>query len=114
MLLRFLNPAIGSAKAKCYGRSNTLGSYTLDSGTADVPLLPDAFAAALPDATITVAAGATMDNSRSDLLPAAVAAAAAADVAVVVLGDDLQTCGEWLDRDSLDLLAVSWSCLRLS
>jgi hypothetical protein len=93
----------GSQKAKCYGRENTLGSYTLDSGAADVPLLPDAFAAALPDATITVAAGATMDNSRSDLLPAALAAAAASDVAVLVLGDDLASCGEWNDRDSLDL-----------
>lgn len=69
-----------------------------------MPLLPDALAAALPaGAKVTVAAGATIDGSRSDLLPAALAAAAAADVAVVVLGDDLHSCGEWEDRDSLDL-----------
>jgi beta-glucosidase len=32
-----------------------------------------------------------------------VAAAQAADVVVMALGDTLQTCGEWADRDSLDL-----------
>lgn len=92
-----------SDRLGCYGRQAQLGPYTLDSGSASVPLLPDALAAALPGANITVAAGATIDNSRSDLLPAALAAAAASDVAIVVLGDDLHSCGEWEDRDSLDL-----------
>ena len=36
-------------------------------------------------------------------LDAAVAAAKAADVAVLVLGDGDRECGEWGDRDSLDL-----------
>ena len=98
----------------CYGREAILGPYTLDSGVASVPLLPDALAAALPNAVITVAAGTTIDNSRSDLLPAALAAAEAADVAIVVLGDDLKSCGEWEDRDSLDLPGALSILFKLS
>jgi hypothetical protein len=53
---------------------------------------------------LTVAAGCGIDGDpRLDLIPAAVAAAAAADFAVVAVGDSLASCGEWSDRDSLDL-----------
>lgn len=98
-------PPRTKAYAGCYGRANTLGSYTLDLGWISVPLLPDAWAAAYPNTTITVAEGAKIGTAtpRPDLVAAAVAAAAAADVAVVALGDDLASCGEWADRDDLDL-----------
>ena len=36
-------------------------------------------------------------------LPRAVALAKESDVAIIVLGDDERMCGEWQDRDSLDL-----------
>jgi len=97
--------ALRSGPKDCYGRVNMLGSYTLDEGVIAVPLLPDALATAIPGATITVAAGVAIDpvtpTYRADLIPAAVQAAASADVAIVVVGDSLQSCGEWADRDSL-------------
>lgn len=90
--------------SKCLARDSLLGSYTLDDGSVDVPLIPEGFAAAAPNASVTVAPGCAIDGDpRLDLIPAAVAAARAADVAVLALGDTLQSCGEWADRDSLDL-----------
>jgi hypothetical protein len=48
--------------------------------------------------------GASWDGPSSRLqLDAAVAVVKAADVAVVVLGDDTSTCGESRDRDNIDL-----------
>ena len=93
----------GKAGAGCFGREAMLGSYTLDSGTIAVDLLPDAFRATFPGVSFTVARGASPDSTNTSDIAAAAAAAAAADAVVVALGDSLQTCGEWLDRDSLDL-----------
>jgi hypothetical protein len=42
----------------------------------------------------------------------AVALAAKSDVTVVVLGDSMTTCGEWKDRDSLDVPGTQLSLLR--
>jgi beta-glucosidase len=99
--------APGAGAASCFARNNMLGSYTLDAGVVSVPLLPDAFNATFPPSSgvsFTVSAGCSIDGDpRLDLIPAAVAAAAAADVAVVVVGDSLASCGEWIDRDDLDL-----------
>lgn len=89
---------------RCLARDSLLGSYTLDDGSVPVPLIPEAFAAAAPGVALTVAPGCAIDGDpRLDLIPAAVAAAQAADVVVMALGDTLQSCGEWADRDSLDL-----------
>ena len=85
------------------GRDNMLGPYTLDSGLVEVDLIPQAFAKAFPATPQTVTAGASPDNSNASGIAAAVAAARAADVVVAALGDSLKTCGEWGDRDSLDL-----------
>ena len=45
----------------------------------------------------------TAGADNRTLIAAAVALAARSDAAVLVLGDDLATCGEWGDRDSLEL-----------
>lgn len=89
----------------CAARDALLGSYTLDDGAISVPLLPQAFNATFPASTFTVAPGCAIDgpDPRLDLIPAALAAAAGADAVIVALGDSLASCGEWADRDSLDL-----------
>lgn len=95
------NPA---GNGPCLARDSMLGSYVLDDGEVPVPLIPDAFSASAPSAIFSVAPGCAIDDDpRLDLIPAAVAAAQAADVVVMALGDTLQSCGEWADRDSLDL-----------
>ena len=98
-------PLKGQAKANCAARVNMLGSYTLDSGTVDVQLIPDVFKAEFgkQGVNFTVSPGCDIDQDRLDLIPAAVAAARKADVAVVAVGDSMASCGEWQDRDSLDL-----------
>jgi len=92
-------------KSTCYGRQNMLGSYVLDTGTIDVPLLPDIVNSTFGNTVdITVTPGCSIDgNGRFDLINNAVTAANNADYAIVVLGDSLSSCGEWADRDSLDL-----------
>jgi beta-glucosidase len=88
----------------CDARDAMLGSYTLDDGLVSVPLLPAALNSSFPGVPFTVSSGCAIDGDpRLDLIPAALAAAAAADYAIVALGDSLATCGEWADRDSLDL-----------
>ena len=52
---------------------------------------------------VTYTKGASIETDELDGIPAAVAAAEAADVAGVVVGDSQKTCGEWGDRDNLDL-----------
>jgi beta-glucosidase len=52
---------------------------------------------------VAVAPGAEVASDSAALLPAALAAARAADVVLVALGDDGASCGEEADRDDLDL-----------
>jgi beta-glucosidase len=47
-------------------------------------------------------ASAEVDNNSTGI-PAAVAVASAADVIVLVVGDTKATCGEMVDRSSLEL-----------
>lgn len=81
-----------------------VGAYALDNGASAVPLLPEALAALLPPGVdVSVTQGASVTAVDPSLIPPAVAAAAAADVAIVVLGDTQSTCAEGVDRRSLDL-----------
>ena len=94
----------GGKATDCAARDSMLGSYTLDDGLVSVPLLPEALNSSFPGVAFTVSTGCAIDGDpRLDLIPAAVAAAAAADFAIVAVGDSLASCGEWADRDSLDL-----------
>jgi beta-glucosidase len=103
---------IGPMMTEAIGRDAMLGSYTLDNGVIEVDLLPAAFNKTFPGLSYSVAVGASPDNADEDGIAAAVAAAQAADVAVVTVGDSLQSCGEWLDRDNLDLPGAQLALLQ--
>ena len=94
------------------GRDNMLGSYTLDNGVIEVDLLPTALNKTFPSLSISVTVGASPDDLSEDGIAAAVAAAQNADVAIVAVGGSLHSCGEWLDRDSLDLPGAQLALLQ--
>lgn len=94
------------------GRDNMLGSYTLDNGVIEVDLLPEAFNKTFPALSYSVEVGASPDSLSEAGIAAAVAAAQNADVAIVAVGDSLHSCGEWFDRDSLDLPGAQLALLQ--
>lgn len=88
----------------CHAREAMVGAYALDDGVVEVQLLPEALSALLPPGvSITVTQGASVTTPSPELIPPAVAAAAAADVAIVMIGDTQATCSEGTDRRSLDV-----------
>jgi beta-glucosidase len=87
----------------CFAREAMLGSYTLDSGAIEVDTIPIALSKRFSSLTVTVTDGASPDNYDTSGIAQAVTNAQNADVAIVAVGDSLTSCGEWLDRDSLDL-----------
>nr|WP_237405214.1 glycoside hydrolase family 3 N-terminal domain-containing protein [Streptomyces sp. SN-593] len=77
----------------------------------ELPTLREALAAQFPDCRITAAAGCAVDTADTGGIPAAVRAAAAADVVVLALGDRAGlfgrgTSGEGCDAESLALPGV--------
>lgn len=77
----------------------------------EVPTVYDAMVAALPDTEVTYERGCAVDDQDTSGIASARAAVAAADVAVVVLGDHAAlfgrgTVGEGCDRDDLELPGV--------
>ena len=99
----------------CTAREALLGPYAQDNGQFEVPLLPAALAAegALGLSwTVSQGAGATAGAPNATLLQEAVAAASAADVAVLVLGDALGSLDEGTSRSSLDLVPGQLALLQ--
>jgi beta-glucosidase len=91
----------------CEAQAALLGNY---AGTAQLPLtgvpaLADALVASGLPSHVTFARGANVEDSDGSLLAAAVAAARqpGLDAVIVALGDSPATCGESIDRSSLDL-----------
>ena len=85
---------------------NQCGSYY--NAGASVTTIKEAFEAAMPTAaggkgSVVWARGANTDDRNLTMVQNAVDVAKAADVAVVVLGDSTHTCGEMVDRSSLEL-----------
>lgn len=81
---------------------NQCGAYY--NAGASVTTIKEAFEAAMPTAASVVwARGANTDDRNLTMVQNAVDVAKAADVAVVVLGDSTHTCGEMVDRSSLEL-----------
>jgi len=82
-----------------------LGSYFLPG--ANVTTLDVALGEQVPEAQVIFSQGSTASDSpgpdAARLLKEAQTSAKDADLALVVLGDIDDTCGEWGDRDSLDL-----------
>ena len=93
----------------CDAATNMLGSYTqFDSKTVAVDTVATALrrvvAAQTANGTnVTFARGCEINSPSTVGVAGAVALARASDVAVLVLGDDLKSSGEWGDRDNLDL-----------
>jgi beta-xylosidase len=104
-----------------------LGCYTFPSHVGlqypkwplglSIPTLLDATRKELPDADVAYAAGCDVDGTDVDGFAAAVAAASAADVCVVALGDRAGlfgrgTSGEGCDAESLELPGVQGQLLE--
>jgi beta-xylosidase len=101
----------------CYSFPMHVGRHhpELAVGVA-IPTVAQGLRAELPDARIELVAGCTVDGPETDGFPAAVAAARAADVAVVVLGDRAGlfgngTSGEGCDVADLTLPGVQGALL---
>jgi hypothetical protein len=96
----------------CYSFANHVLAHQPDVplGFA-VPTIAEALRSRLGDASLSVVAGCDVEGTDRSGFPAAVAAAAEADVAVLVMGDQAGlfgrgTVGEGNDAESLDLPGV--------
>ena len=106
--IALLGPTASLKGCGCGNATESLvGSYALPG--AHIVTLDEALAKALPDTTeIKWAAGCsgsgpTGSGRNETQIEEAVALAKTSDVAILVLGDIEGGCGEWADRDSLDL-----------
>jgi beta-glucosidase len=104
--IALIGPA-ASSEAGAAAADSLMGPYTLSG--ANVTTLDLALEAADPTGRamqVTWAEGCKADGASdagAEMIPAAVALAEESDVAILILGDSGRTCGEWQDRDSLDL-----------
>jgi beta-glucosidase len=80
-----------------------LGGYSTSRPKFYVNMVDGIKAAAGPGTQVSFQPGCTIDDPSIEALPAAVAAAANADVIVAVVGQTRDQVGENLDRDNLDL-----------
>lgn len=83
--------------------ARALGGYTGDNPVETVSVLTGLRRALDPSMVIHHVEGCDLLAPGREGFAAAVAAAASADVAVVVLGDSEETCSEGVDRDTLRL-----------
>ena len=96
----------------CYSFTNHVLSRLEDNGTSvHVPSLPDALTAEFPSAQVTTVAGSGFTGTDTSGIAEAVAAAEAAELAVVAVGDiaglfGAGTSGEGCDVESLQLPGV--------
>lgn len=96
----------------CYSFTNHVLSRLEDNGTSvHVPTLTEAFGAEFPDATLTTTAGTDFLDPDTSGIAEAVAAAQAAELAVLAVGDlaglfGAGTSGEGCDVESLRLPGV--------
>lgn len=93
----------------CYSFPLHVGAHHPDVPVGiEIPTLLESLRAEFPDAAITHVAGTSISGGETEEVPAAVAAARAADVVVLALGDRAGlfgrgTSGEGCDVESLDL-----------
>jgi beta-glucosidase len=97
-------------------RRALLGSYTSDDGKIEVPSICKAANArgsgALGNVQCFSGAGPDSPAATQNMTEAARLASAEADLALIVLGDSLHSCGEWGDRSDLDLPGGQMDLLR--
>lgn len=91
----------------CDSQRNMLGGYAspLSRGRVRVDTVVRAFRfrAAGMGRIVRFARGANIDDEDTRLVAEAVAVARQSDVVVAVLGDSVETAGEWADRASLEM-----------
>ncbi len=112
--IALIGPNADSAEALmgCYSFANHVLAHHPETPLGfEIPTLAEALRGELPDAEIAVVEGATVEGDDRSGIPAAVAEAERADVAVVVVGDRAGlfgrgTVGEGNDVESLDLPGV--------
>ncbi|MFD3443346.1 glycoside hydrolase family 3 N-terminal domain-containing protein [Microbacteriaceae bacterium 4G12] len=112
--IALIGPNADSAEALmgCYSFANHVLAHHPETPLGfEIPTLAEALRAELPDAEIAVVEGAAVEGDDRSGIPAAVAEAERADVAVVVVGDRAGlfgrgTVGEGNDAESLDLPGV--------
>eukprot|EP00041_Stephanoeca_diplocostata_P035211 m.1232212 g.1232212 ORF g.1232212 m.1232212 type:complete len:242 (-) comp24660_c0_seq8:128-853(-) len=101
--IALIGPLVNDGDSQCGGYTNS-GARVVTVQDALTTLLREQNADMHSRTTIKVAPGCSADNTdRNDEIPAAAALAAESDVALLVLGDTLTSCGEMYDRSSLDL-----------
>ena len=93
----------------CDAINAQLGGYTAYGARVVTLRAAVEAAAAAGGFTVSYARGCNIDDGNLTMIPGAVAAAAAADVAIVVLGDSSDgyghgSCAEGIDADQLDLV----------
>ena len=102
----------GEALQGCYSFANHVLAHHPDHEIGfEIPTVREALAEALPDAQIVVARGCEVDDDDRSGFEEAAAAAADADIAIVVVGDQAGlfgrgTVGEGNDTESLELPGV--------
>ena len=80
-----------------------LGSWRAQGKAEDVVTVLKGIAAAAPDLKITAAAGADPRNGDLTAIPAALKIARAADLTILMIGEDFDQSGESRSRSSLEL-----------
>ncbi len=90
----------------CEAQEAMLGNYAPNQPPlTGVPTLADALSSLGFAASVEYHRGCNVEDKNNTLIPAAVAAASSPelDAIILVLGDSSRTCGESIDRDTLDL-----------
>ncbi|XP_062516640.1 beta-xylosidase-like isoform X2 [Corticium candelabrum] len=104
--LAIIGPNAGCTNSSwmCDSVSNMLGPYTQHNADVEVKTVYQAAVDSLgPNYWVNFSRGCNIDDNKTDMIAAAVDTAMRSDIAILVLGDSLHSCGEWSDRDSLDL-----------
>lgn len=92
----------------CSAQTNMLGNYAENlPPSSGVPTVAESFINLITNQgssiTVNYARGCNIDDNDLSLLPDAVTLATNSDVNVLVVGDSTSSCGESMDRDTLDL-----------
>jgi beta-glucosidase len=108
------NAGCSSDSGTCDSVTNMLGPYTQYNEIVEVKTVFKAAVSSLnPDYySVNFSRGCNIDDSKTDMIAEAVDSAKQSDIAILVLGDSLHSCGEWSDRDSLDLPGVQLQLLE--
>ncbi|MDP9220293.1 MAG: beta-glucosidase BglX [Actinomycetota bacterium] len=97
---------IGPLAKADYDLNGTWSGLGTGAGTTPPMTIADAITAAAPNATVSYAAGCTVDGSDTSGIAAAAALAGGADVAILVVGETAAMSGEAAARSDIGLPGV--------